>query len=240
MQLKNKVISIMQPTYFPWIGYFHLISLVDIFVIYNDTQLVKRSWQTRNRIKTSNGELFLTIPIKKTNARDELKIKNAEINYSNTDWRYKHLMSIKHAYKRAPFFESIFPIIEEFYKELPKYLVDLTIPIIFKILDLLRIKTKIILSDQIKFNGKKDEALISICKNLSAKKYLSVKGSMDYILAEKNLFKNNEIDLEWHNFKHPKYKQLHGDFIPKMGIIDILFNVGIDQTALIIKNIKNE
>ena len=240
MQLKNKVVSIMQPTYLPWLGYFHLINLSDIFVIYNNTQLVKRSWQTRNRIKTANGELFLTIPIKKTEERDKLKIKKAEINYSNIDWRHKHLMSINQAYKKAPFFESIYPIIEEFYKESPKYLVDLTIPIIVKIIDLLKIKTKIMFSDEIKFNGNKDDALISICKNLGAEKYLSVKGSMDYILADNNLFEKNKIELKWHNFSHPEYKQVHGDFVPKMGVIDTLFNIGIDETALLIRDIKNE
>ena len=64
MQLKNKILSLMQPTYFPWLGYFNLIKQSDIFVLYNTTQLQKRSWQTRNKIKTSNGELFLNIPIK--------------------------------------------------------------------------------------------------------------------------------------------------------------------------------
>ena len=71
-------------------GYFDLIDLTDKFIFYDDVQLAKRSWQVRNRIKTAQGELFLTIPIKKTKHRDELLIKDAEIN-NNENWRTKHL-----------------------------------------------------------------------------------------------------------------------------------------------------
>jgi hypothetical protein len=95
--------AIMQPTFFPWIGYFDLIDQVESFVFYDDVQLVKRSWQVRNRIKSANGELFLTIPIKKNKTRDELLISEAEIAYDE-NWQSKHLKSIESAYKKADHF----------------------------------------------------------------------------------------------------------------------------------------
>ena len=93
MQSGNRVLSLMQPTYFPWLGYFNLIKQSDIFVVYTTTQLQKRSWQVRNKIKTTQGETFLSIPVKKTTNRDKLLIENAEISYDN-NWVNKHLTTI--------------------------------------------------------------------------------------------------------------------------------------------------
>ena len=92
----------MQPTYYPWLGYFNLIKQSDVFVVYTTTQLQKRSWQVRNKIKTSQGETFLSIPVKKTANRNDLMIKDAEILYDNK-WNTKHLASIKHAYSKTLF-----------------------------------------------------------------------------------------------------------------------------------------
>lgn len=80
-QSGDKVLSLMQPTYFPWLGYFNLIKQSDVFVVYTTTQLQKRSWQVRNKIKTLQGETFLSIPILKTANRDSLTIGKAEISY---------------------------------------------------------------------------------------------------------------------------------------------------------------
>jgi len=107
MQSNNKVMSLMQPTYYPWLGYFNLMKQSDVFVMYNTTQLQKRSWQVRNKIKTSQGETFLSIPVKKTANRNDLMIKDAEILYDNK-WNTKHLTSIKQAYSKTPYFEIYF------------------------------------------------------------------------------------------------------------------------------------
>ena len=90
--------AIMQPTFLPWMGYFSMMSKVDLFVYFDDVQLAKRSWQVRNRIKGQNGELFLNIPIKKSAARDELLLCDAIMDESQ-GWRQKHLSSIYHSYK---------------------------------------------------------------------------------------------------------------------------------------------
>jgi hypothetical protein len=88
--------AIMQPTYFPWTGYFDLIDQSDKFVFLDDVQLVRRSWMVRNRIKTSQGPLFLSIPVRKTKHRDEQLLHETEIDYSQ-NWQKKHLDSIRFA-----------------------------------------------------------------------------------------------------------------------------------------------
>ena len=233
MQSKNKILSLMQPTYFPWLGYFNLINKSDVFVVYTTTQLQKRSWQVRNKIKTINGELLLNIPIKKTKSRNNLLIKDAEISYEN-DWVKKHLDSIKYSYNKTPYYNEIYPFIEKHLKSKPKYLIDITYNMLLEFISILDINTKIVLSDNINYKGLKDEALISICKELNINKYLSVKGSMDYILRGENLFEKNNIDLIWHEYQHPVYNQVNGDFIPYIGIIDALFNIGPESTKKLI------
>ena len=233
MQSGNKTLSLMQPTYFPWLGYFNLIKQSDIFVLYDTVQLTKRSWQVRNKIKSNSKELYLTIPICKTNHRDNLLINQAEINY-NVNWVEKHLNNIKHSYSKTPHFEEIYPYIEKILITKPKYLIDITINLIIDITKLLDIKTKIIISNDIDYEGKKDEALISICKKLNVNNYLSVKGSQNYILKGENLFTKNNINLIWHEYNHPKYTQVKGNFIPYLGIIDALFNIGIEKTKKLI------
>ena len=233
MQLKNKTLSLMQPTYLPWLGYFNLINQSDIFVVYDTVQLSKRSWQVRNKIKTTQGEIFLNVPIKKTTNRDNLLINNAEISY-DTNWVNKHLTTIQHAYSKAPYFNDIYPIIKKHLISKPKYLIDITYNMLLEFISILNINTKIIRSYNINYTGSKDEALISICKELNVNEYLSVKGSMDYILEGKNLFKQNNINLIWHDYKHPIYNQLGKQFMSHMGIIDALFNIGPDETKKII------
>ena len=117
----------MQPTYFPWLGYFNLIMKSDEFIVYTTTQLSKRSWQTRNKIKSQNGNLLLTIPIIKSESRDNLLIQNAKVqNHSN--WQKKHLQSIRHSYSKAPFFDQIYPLISFVLTRKSDYLIKITQP----------------------------------------------------------------------------------------------------------------
>lgn len=233
MQSKNKILSLMQPTYFPWLGYFNLINKSDIFVIYDTVQLTKRSWQVRNKIKNNDKELYLTIPVRKTQCRDDLLINQSEIDY-NINWVSKHLNSIKHSYLKSPYFDEIYPILENRLLAKPKYLTDITISLILDFIKILDINTQIILSKDIDYTGKKDEALISICKSLNSNTYMSVKGSQNYILEGENLFEKNNIDLIWHEYQHPVYNQVGKNFISHLGIIDVLFNIGPDETKKII------
>jgi hypothetical protein len=171
-------IAVMQPTYNPWLGYFDLMDKVDIFVYLDNVQLVKRSWQVRNRIKTKNGELFLTIPIKKTKSRNETLIKEALIN-DEKRWRKKHLESIKTNYKKAKFYKEVFPFVESLVVNDFKFLCNFNINFIEKVKEIIGIKTKTVKSSELDVSGKKDELLVKICKKLNADTYISPQGSTE-------------------------------------------------------------
>lgn len=229
--------AIMQPTYLPWLGYFDLIDQVDKFVFLDDVQLVKRSWQTRNRIKTAQKELFLTVPIKKANKRDDTLIYNAVIS-EDEPWKEKHIRSIELAYKKAPYFDLMFSFIKKIIFNEEKKLSDYNIYIIRKIAAKLDLKTDFICSSELKgISGKKDARLVAICKYIGCDEYVTVQGSAAYI--EKELpggdFTKNDLKFFYHNYEHPIYEQINGDFIGFMSIIDLLFNHGFDAGLTIIK-----
>ncbi len=229
--------AIMQPTFFPWLGYFDLIDQSDCFVIYDDVQLVKRSWQVRNRIKTSNGELFLTIPIKKTKHRDDLNINQAEINHEEK-WGKTHLKSLEMNYRKTVHFEEVYSFLEDHYMRSHKKLCDFNYELILKISRKIGIDSDLIKSSEIQeIKGKKEDRLISICTKLKMDTYLSPKGSSIYLEEDesKRKMKEANIKLTYHAYNHPEYVQLYGAFLPFMSVADLLFNVGFANALTIIK-----
>ncbi len=228
----------MQPTFLPWIGYFDMMDQVDHFILYDDVQLAKRSWQIRNRIKTAQGELFLTVPVKKTKNRDELLISEAEISYEE-NWQSKHLKSIEIAYCKAPYFSEVFHFISGLYSAKEGFLGDFNSQFIISVSEKIGIECNILRASLLfKISGAKDQRLASICKEIKSDTYLSPQGSAVYI---ESIIPGGEIvkagiDLYYHFYDHPKYQQLNGDFLPYMSMIDLLFNVGFENALFVVRS----
>lgn len=231
-------VAIMQPTYMPWIGYFSMIDKVDKFVFLDDVQLVKRSWQVRNKIKQNDNEVMLTIPIIKDKTRKNMLINNTR--YNNMEgWKYKHLKSIKYSYSKAKYFNEVYPFLEELYKLDFKSIGDFTSKLIIDICNKIGIETVLIFSsDLIKPKVTKDKLLSTICQKLGAKRYLSAQGSAKYIESNNpgGSFTKHSIKLYYQNYNHPIYNQLGNQFITHIGIYDLLFNEGFENSLEIIRS----
>lgn len=215
----GKVIAIHQPNFLPWLGYFYKILKSDIFVFLDNVQYTKNSFINRNKIKTSKGELWLTVPVS-FNFGD--KINEVRINNS-LDWRDKHLKTLEVNYKKSYYFKEIYDLIKStYYKKDWLYLKDLNIDLILTICEYLNLKRKFINASELGVEGRSTELLISIVKNVGGDIYLSGFGGANYqdILS----FEKVGIKLIYYDFKHPIYKQLWGDFMPNLSIIDLLFN----------------
>lgn len=227
----------MQPTFFPWLGYFDLIDTADKFVFYDDVQFTKQSWQCRNHIKTANGVTWLTVPLKKHVLTE--KINRIEINNS-VPWVSKLLKTLFFNYQKAPFFKEVYRFIEEVFKHREYLLLsELTTEIILSIAIKLGIATDIQRSSSLGINeGGRDGKLANICQKLECSTYLSPRGSSAYIELEKTggIFAEQGIELKYQNYAHPVYSQRFGDFIPYMSIIDLLFYVGFDEALNIIRS----
>ena len=213
----------MQPTYIPWLGYFDLIDKSDIFVFLDSVQFDKRSWQQRNRIKTPRGELMLTVPVV-TKGRFDQKIYDVEIDTSQK-YIKKHLNSICSNYNKTKYFEDYRKELEDIYNEDIKKISQLNKKLIYWLSSKFGITTHFTSSSKIDAIGTKTELLVNICKQVGADHYISPAGSKGYI-DQNNLFVKSKIKLSYQNYNHPAYNQFHGDFIPYMSAIDLLFNEG--------------
>ena len=232
-------IAISQPTYFPWLGQFDLIDQSDIFIFYDDVQVVKQSWGTRNRIKTHNDIQWLSVGIKHNKNFSKLEFNTTELNNIN-NWRIKHLKTIKNSYIKSKYFEEIYDwlnplILDSKYNFLGDFNINIIKSICFRIGINSFFKRSSMLNSK---DGSKDERLVSICKELEAETYISPIGAFNYI--EKNNkygnFEKSETKLIYQDYKHPEYNQLYGNFVSHLSILDLLFNEGFNNSLDVIRS----
>lgn len=227
-------IAIHQPEYLPWLGFIKKIMDCDVFVLFDDVQFERKDFHNRNRIRTGNGSLFLTVPV-----QSSLESKINEVEIDNTKhWANKHKKSILINYSKAEFFKNYKEFFEQLYEKRFKLLVDLNYEIIQFIKEEMHIKTKIIYSSELNIDGKSSERILNICKTLKADIYNS---GIHWALKnlDVNLFAENNIKIQFQNFIHPEYKQCYKPFLPNMSVIDLLFNEG-ENSIQILRNAKAE
>ncbi len=217
-------VAIAQPTYLPWLGYFDLIDQVDAFVILDNVQFEKQSWQQRNRIKTPTGLQWLTVPVSLRGRFGQL-INEVEIR-DDEFWR-KHLRAIELNYRRASFFVDFFPELNiKLSGSAGSRLLDLNVGLIAWFMRELQIRTPLLFASRMNVAGKRTELLANICTSLGATEYISPVGSASYLLREMDLMTSRSIEVRFHNYEHPRYQQMFPPFIPYASILDLLFNEG--------------
>ncbi len=216
------VLSCIQPSYIPWKGYFHQIQKSDIFVFLDDVQYDKHSWRNRNKIKTSNGLIWLTVPVL-TKKRFGQSIMEVQINNRN-NWRKKHLKALHMNYVKAPFFNKYKEFLASVYEREWKLLVDLDIYLTVEISKLLGIKTNFIRASEMQLKQDKIHRLIDLCKILNIDTYLTGPLARNYLTAE--MFEKEGLKLEFQEYYYNEYPQLYGDFVHNVSIVDTLFNCG--------------
>lgn len=222
----------MQPTYLPWIGYFDLIDRVDCFVFLDSVQFSKRSWQQRNRFKGDDQILWLTVPVLSKGLREQ-RIADVEIDLA-ASFHQKHLKTLDHLYGKAPFFQRYIGSLTDLLNQSHKHLGDLNIELIGLLCSTMGIKTEMIRSSSLDVEGRKSELLVGICEALGAGQYVSAPGSREYI-EEEDLFSVRNIRLDYHEYRHPEYRQQFGEFVPYLSALDLLFNEGPDSSSIVRK-----
>ena len=148
----TKIITIHQPGYLPWLGFFHKLLISDVYVIFDDVQYEKNSFNNRNKIKIPQGDCWLTVPIITKGKSKETLINNAEIN-NNQNWTKKHLKTIQTYYSKSKFFQDYLWFFKEIYNKNWEVLSDLNIHILKWLLEELDINVELVLSSELK--GKK-------------------------------------------------------------------------------------
>jgi hypothetical protein len=223
--MNRKSAAIMQPTFLPWVGYFALMDSVDEFVFLDDVQFDKRSWQQRNRIKTANGPLWLTVPVRTKGLYHQL-IKDVKIDLENRDFPHNHIRSIQHNYSKAPWFDTMSSTVLDILAGPHESLCDLNIALTLHIKEQLGIGTATCRSSAFGADTKKTGRLAEICQKLGAGLYVSPPGSRSYLDAELGLFAGLGIEVRYFEYEHPVYRQQFAEFQSHMSALDLLFNEG--------------
>ena len=228
--------AIHQLNYLPYAGFFHKLSLSDVYVIMDNTQYDKK-FTNRNKIKVPNNWIWLTVPINKKHKFSANKI--VEINNEH-DWGSEHLEKITRSYSNSDFFKKEYKwFFEKIYAKKWTHLLTLNHEIMLQLIDWLGIKIEIIKESELNIKGNSTERLVNICKKIGAETYVSGIGGKEYM--DEKIFETNNIKIEYQNFECPKYKQVfNSEFIPNLSIIDLLFNAGKNSLSILTKEYSNE
>jgi len=215
----NQRIGIMQPYFFPYVGYFQLINEVDVFVLYDDVNFFKRGWMNRNNILVNQAPHLLTIPCKKVSQNKFINEVEVNLDQKTTD---KLLTKFKMAYRKAPYFDDVYPLIEDVLRAGDKTIAELSGRSIKSVVEYLELP--VILKESFKhYNNrqfKKADRLIDICHREGISEYVNMVGGRE--LYTKNYFKERGIDLYFLIPEAVPYRQFSDHFVPWLSILDVL------------------
>ncbi len=218
----------MQPYFLPYIGYWQLINLVDQFVIYDDVDFIKGGYINRNSLLVNKSNFLFTLSLKKSSTNKKInEIFLGDINF-------KILKTIKQSYKKAPFFNDVFPLIEDIFCYEEKNLALFISYSLKKISKYLNIDTEFIFSSSLNYNKESsaENKVINICKILNSNNYVNSYGGL-FLYNKDNFIKQN-IVLSFLKTNKYSYRQFKNPFVSNLSIIDIImFNDIIDTTKLL-------
>lgn len=219
--MTNVVIS--QPMFFPWIGLFEQIKLSDIYIHYDDVQFPQgRSFTNRVQIKTPQGSEWLTVPVLKSGKK--LQLISDVVTDDSQNWRERHFKTLKMNYAKSPFVEDMLKIAQDIYGMQTKYLCELNIAAIENIAAYFEISKTFLRSSEYKINLTSSHHLLELVKKVEGDIYITGHGARNYLNHE--LFEENQIRVEYMDYKRIPYPQLHGEFDPHVSILDVIANMG--------------
>lgn len=214
----------MQPYFFPYIGYWQLIHSVDKFVIYDDVNFIKQGWINRNFILANGNKCLVTMHL--VGASSFIKIN--QINIGNN--RSKILKTISQSYTKAPYYNNIFPIIQDIFQNDETNLAKFLEYSINRIASFLSLETEIIPSSSLEKDNtlKGQDKILYICAHLNATQYINAPGGRE--LYNNDDFKEKDISLKFIKTKPIEYTQFKNEFVPWLSIIDVLMFNGKEGT----------
>lgn len=235
--MKEKIAIIHQPDFFPWLGVFDKIFRCDIFVILD--HVVNRPndgiYTKRVKIVINKSAEWISVPLIKPKGVEFVPINRMEIQCSDKRSLNKINKTLYTNYKRAPYFSSVFPLVEDYFSDSSVFIAERNMRFINKVCHMLNIQRTAIRSSTLECSQASTELLIEICKKVSATAYMCGGGAKNYQEDEKICA--HGIKLIYQNFQHPVYPQFNTEnFIPGLSIIDALMNCGFQGVKLLLES----
>jgi hypothetical protein len=217
------IAAIHQPNFLPWLGYFYKMLKCDYFVFLDDVQYIRRGFTSRVKIKTPNGEQWLTVPVLKK-GRYHQPISTVQLDPAH-QWKRKILATLQTCYGKAPYFKPYFQELAARLEKDHQLLMELNIQLIQWLAQAFEIDRPLVKASELAgVTGQASQRLVSICKSIGASQYLSGFGGQKY--QEDHYFQQKGIELMITDFQHPQYSQLWNRFLPGLSALDLLFNCG--------------
>ncbi len=211
--------GIMQPYFFPYLGYWQTMEAVDKYVVFDDVNYIKGGWINRNNILMNDKAFLFTLALSRVS--DSKNINEIDILDEKNNFN-KVLAHVYNAYLKAPYFRNVFPLIEEIINYPDKNLASYLFNQIKKIAEYLEIETEFILSSQMMKdnNLRSQNRVIDMCQRLSTEQYINAIGGQK--LYSREDFKKEGIDLKFIKLLPIEYKQFKNEFVPNLSIIDVM------------------
>ena len=208
----------MQPYFLPYIGYWQLLAAVDCFVVYDNVQYTKKGWINRNRFLRNGADAFFTVPLRK--GSDFLDVTDRALA---DDFDPGTLLNpLAAAYRRAPFFDAVFPVIEAVILAAPRNLFEYLHHSITVIAEHLEIRTPIVVSSTVGIDHtlKAEHKVLALCGALGATRYVNSIGGRE--LYSTSAFAERGIELRFLQSRPVTYRQYDHPFVPGLSILDVM------------------
>lgn len=228
-------VVILQSNYIPWKGYFDLMNLADLFIVYDSVQYTKNDWRNRNQLVGPIGATWLTIPVNTAGLPDQT-INEAEV--SDSRWTRKHWMTIRQLLGKQPFFANYSEAWESWFRAASETssLHEINLIFLRALASQLSINTPILCDtefDYIKPNDSPTERLVRLCQAASADEYVTGPSGLNYLRLDQ--FRSAGIDVKQICYSgYPEYPQASASFTPYVSVLDLLANVGSEASSHLI------
>ena len=228
------IITIHQPEHLPWLGLFNKIAKAEKYIVLDSVQYEKNYFQNRNRIMGTNGVQWISIPISNKGHMDgSIATTLIASDPKNVKWKEKYLQTIKMSYGKYPFFNEVFPVLEEAMNVDSEYFCEINISIIKAFCEKLDIYPEYVRSTSLGVDGLKSDLILDICKATGADIYIAGPSGRDYLNMES--FDDAGIRVVFNDYHHPVYPQRRNDeFISHLSSLDLFMNVGFKDGKKII------
>jgi hypothetical protein len=216
----------MQPTYLPWAGYFNLMSHAEVFVLLDDVQFCRSSWQCRNRILLQGSEHLLTVSLTGVSLGTPI----CEVRLMPGIWAAKHWATLNAAYGKTAHGPQLLELLKPIYAEATQYthLVDWNQRLIETLARALLIETPLVRASNLSCRGQRSSHLLALCDRLGVTEYISPRGSSDYLM-EDNFAGNGRIALRYQTFTPAPYAQRKAlAFVSHLSVVDVIAQQGLD------------
>lgn len=217
------IVSINQPAYLPWLGYFERIAVSDLHIVLDHVQFEKNSFTNRNKARTKEGSTWLTVPLATTGRFGDLAISGLQFA-ANNPWQKKHWATLRMTYGKAPFFATYAPAYEQLYARAWDGFGPMVRAFLAQHLRDLGIATPLRYSSEMAVTGTKSDLVLNLCRGAGADTYLS--GALGRNYLDEASFAAAGMTVRYQDYAHPTYPQCQPGFEPYMGVLDLLFNHG--------------